>query len=49
MLAEPAIRARLVEMGGILATGSAEDFQKMSVDEVEKWRTAVKSSGAKAE
>ena len=48
VLAEPAIRARLVEMGGILQGGTPEDFQKMSVEEVEKWRAAVKSSGAKA-
>ena len=49
VLAEPAIRARLIEMGGILAAGSPDDFRKMSIDEVEKWRMAVKSSGAKAE
>ena len=49
VLAEPATRARLVEMGGIMATGSADDFQKASVEEIEKWRSAVKSAGAKAE
>ena len=49
VLAEPGTRARLVEMGGIIAAGSAEDFQKMSVEEVEKWRATVKSSGAKVE
>ena len=49
VLADPAVRGRLVEMGGIMASGSADDFQKMSVEEVEKWRAAVKSSGAKVE
>jgi hypothetical protein len=36
-------------MGGIVAAGSADDFQKMSIEEVEKWRATVKSSGAKVE
>ena len=45
----PAIRARLIEMGGILVAGSVDDFEKMSVEEVAKWGRAVKSSGAKAE
>jgi tripartite-type tricarboxylate transporter receptor subunit TctC len=49
VLAEPSTRARLVEMGGIVAAGSADDFQKMSIEEVEKWRATVKSSGAKVE
>jgi tripartite-type tricarboxylate transporter receptor subunit TctC len=49
VLAEPAIRSRLIEMGGILQEGTPEDFQKMSAEEVEKWRASVKSSGAKAE
>ena len=49
VLAEPGMRARLIEMGGIVAAGSAADFQKMSVEEVEKWRATVKSSGAKVE
>lgn len=49
VLNDPGVRGRLVEMGGIVAGGSAEDFRKMSVEEVEKWRAAVKSSGAKVE
>jgi tripartite-type tricarboxylate transporter receptor subunit TctC len=49
ILAEPPVRTRLIEMGGILVGGSAEDFEKMSVEEVVKWGQAVKSSGAKAE
>jgi tripartite-type tricarboxylate transporter receptor subunit TctC len=49
VLAEPGTRARLIEMGGIVAAGSADDFQKMSVEEVEKWRATVKSSGAQVE
>jgi tripartite-type tricarboxylate transporter receptor subunit TctC len=48
-LADPAIRARLIEMGGILVGGSPEDLRKMSVEEVEKWGRAVRSSGAKAD
>jgi tripartite-type tricarboxylate transporter receptor subunit TctC len=49
VLAEPGTRAKLIEMGGIIAAGSADDFRKMSVEEVEKWRATVKSSGAKVE
>jgi tripartite-type tricarboxylate transporter receptor subunit TctC len=48
-LADPVIRARLIDMGGILLAGSPEDFHKISADEVEKWGRAVKSSGAKAQ
>ena len=48
-LADPTIKARLIQMGGILLGGTPEDFGKMSVDEVEKWGRAVRSSGAKAD
>jgi Tripartite tricarboxylate transporter family receptor len=46
-LAEPAIKARLVDMGATLLPGSPDDFGKLIADETEKWAKVVKFSGAK--
>jgi tripartite-type tricarboxylate transporter receptor subunit TctC len=46
-LAEPAIKARLVDMGATLLPGSPADFGKLIADETEKWAKVVKFSGAK--
>jgi len=46
-LAEPAIKARLVDMGATLLSGSPADFGKVIADETEKWSKVVKFSGAK--
>jgi tripartite-type tricarboxylate transporter receptor subunit TctC len=46
-LAEPAIKARLVDMGATLLSGSPADFGKLIADETEKWAKVVKFSGAK--
>jgi tripartite-type tricarboxylate transporter receptor subunit TctC len=46
-LAEPAIKARLADMGATLLPGSPADFVKLVADETEKWAKVVKFSGAK--
>jgi tripartite-type tricarboxylate transporter receptor subunit TctC len=46
-LAEPVIKARLVDMGATLLPGSPADFGKLIADETEKWAKVVKFSGAK--
>jgi len=46
-IADPRIKARLVDLGGILVTGTPADFGKILAEEVEKWGKVVKFSGAK--
>ena len=44
-LADPKVKARLADLGGIPMAGSAADFGKVMADETEKWAKAVKFSG----
>jgi tripartite-type tricarboxylate transporter receptor subunit TctC len=44
-LADPKVKGRLADLGGIPMTGSAADFGKVMADETEKWAKAVKFSG----
>jgi tripartite-type tricarboxylate transporter receptor subunit TctC len=46
-LADPKIKARLADMGGMLLPGSPADFGKMIAEETDKWAKVVKFSGAK--
>jgi tripartite-type tricarboxylate transporter receptor subunit TctC len=46
-LADPAIKTRLADLGGVLLSGSAADFGKFMVDETEKWGKVVKFAGIK--
>ena len=46
-LADPKIKARVVDMGGTVLAGSPADFGKLIADETEKWGKVVKFSGAK--
>jgi tripartite-type tricarboxylate transporter receptor subunit TctC len=46
---DPKIKARLIELGGMLLTGSPADFGKFMQQEAEKWGKVVRFSGAKAE
>jgi tripartite-type tricarboxylate transporter receptor subunit TctC len=45
-LADPRMRARLADLGGIPLAGSPADFGKVMASETEKWAKAVKFSGA---
>ena len=49
ILAEPKVKARFVELGAALVTGSATDFRKLLVDETEKWGKVVKFANIKPE
>jgi len=49
VLAEPATRARLVELGGEPLVETPEAFGAMIAAETEKWEKVVKFSGAKVE
>jgi tripartite-type tricarboxylate transporter receptor subunit TctC len=48
-LADPAMQARLAELGGTNIPGTPEDFGKIIVDETNKWSKVVKATGATAE
>jgi tripartite-type tricarboxylate transporter receptor subunit TctC len=45
-LADPKMRARLAELGGVPMTGSPEDFGRTIAAETEKWAKVVATSGA---
>jgi tripartite-type tricarboxylate transporter receptor subunit TctC len=46
-LADPKVKARLVDLGGMSLAGSPADFGKVIAEETEKWAKVVKFSGAK--
>ncbi len=48
-LADPMIKARLAEVGGMAFARSPADFSKLIADETDKWAKVVKFSGAKPE
>jgi tripartite-type tricarboxylate transporter receptor subunit TctC len=48
-LADPTIKARLDDMGGMALTGSPADFGKLISDETEKWGKVIRDAGIKAE
>ncbi len=48
-LADPAIKARIADMGGMLLTGSPADFGKLIAAETDKWGKVIREAGIKAE
>ena len=48
-VADPKMKARLTDLGGIALRGSPSDFGRLIVEETAKWAKVVKSSGVKAE
>jgi tripartite-type tricarboxylate transporter receptor subunit TctC len=49
ILAEPATKARIIQLGGVPMPGSAADFGAVIVSETEKWAKVVKFAGARVE
>jgi tripartite-type tricarboxylate transporter receptor subunit TctC len=48
-LADPKMKARLTETGGVIVPGSPADFGKLLSDETEKWAKVIRATGLKAE
>jgi tripartite-type tricarboxylate transporter receptor subunit TctC len=48
-LADPKIRARIVDLGGTALVGSPADFGKFIAEETEKWGKVIKFAGIKPE
>jgi tripartite-type tricarboxylate transporter receptor subunit TctC len=48
-LAEPTIKSRLADMGGMPLSGSPADFGQLIADETEKWGKLIRAAGIKAE
>jgi tripartite-type tricarboxylate transporter receptor subunit TctC len=48
-LAEPRMKARFVELGGMALHGSPGDFAKLIADETEKWGNVIRAANIKAE
>ena len=48
-LADPAIKARMADLGSEIFTGSPADFAKIIAEETEKWAKVVKFAGLKAD
>jgi tripartite-type tricarboxylate transporter receptor subunit TctC len=47
-LADPTIKARIADMGGVLLTGSPADFGKLIADETLKWGDVIRAAHIKA-
>jgi tripartite-type tricarboxylate transporter receptor subunit TctC len=45
--ADPRMKARLADTGGIVLPGSPADFGRLIAEETEKWAKVVKFSGAR--
>lgn len=48
-LADPGIRAKLTDLGGMVLASSAADFGKLIADEIDKWGKVIKFAGVKPE
>ena len=48
-LADPTMKARLADLGGITIAGSPDDFGKLIADETEKWGKVIREANIKPE
>jgi tripartite-type tricarboxylate transporter receptor subunit TctC len=48
-LTDPMLHARLLEVGGTPLTGSTADFEKLFVDDAEKWAKVMREANVKSE
>jgi tripartite-type tricarboxylate transporter receptor subunit TctC len=48
-LANPTMKARLADLGGITMVGSPDDFGKLIADETEKWGKVIRAANIKPE
>jgi len=48
-LADPKLKARLVDLGGTTLAGSPADFGKLIADETEKWGKVIRAANIKPE
>jgi tripartite-type tricarboxylate transporter receptor subunit TctC len=46
-LADPKMKARLADLGGVALPGSPAEFGKLIADETEKWAKVIKFAGIK--
>ena len=48
-LADPKIKARLVELGGTVLAGSPTEFGKLITEDTEKWMKVIRAANIKPE
>ena len=48
-LADPKLKARFAELGGMVLPGSPDDFGKLIRDETEKWAKVIRAANIKVE
>ena len=48
-LADPKMKARLADLGGVPMAGSPADFGKLIADETEKWAKVIRRANIKPE
>ena len=46
-LADPSVKARFSDLGGMMLPGSPADFGKLIVDETDKWAEVIRAAGIK--
>jgi tripartite-type tricarboxylate transporter receptor subunit TctC len=47
-LADPKIKPRLADFGGVVTAGSPADFGKLLAEETEKWGKVIRAANIKA-
>jgi tripartite-type tricarboxylate transporter receptor subunit TctC len=48
-LADPKVKARFADLGGMVLPGSPEDFGRLIRDETEKWAKVIRAANIKVE